>query len=1263
LIHPKTIVVLAVALVACAAASTSAAAAVYRNPILYADYSDPDVIRAGDRFYMVASTFHFSPGIPVLESRDLVHWRILGHAISRLDFDPAYDLPGPLEFTDATDRPRYDATPGHRYSSGVWAPSIRFHRGRFYIFFATPTEGVFMTSARKPQGPWEKPVKVISQAGLEDPCPFWDDDGKAYLVHARVGAGPLILRRMSADGRTVLDAGQVIVDEPQRLPVLEGPKLLKRNGYYYIFAPYGGVSEGPQAVLRSRNIYGPYDIRTVLSKGTTHVQAPHQGGHVETPSGQGWFIHFNSTGAYGRIVHLQPVRWEDDWPIMGEQVPGAPHGQPVVSHAMPDVGGTFDPVQPQTSDEFTEKALGVQWEWNHNPVDSRWSLRERPGYLRLKALPAANLVSARNTLTQVQHGRVSATTARLALDGMVDGQKAGLAMFGRQPSWIGVVQRAGERRLTFAAAGVEITGDVVARNPVLLRMHVADELVQYSYSLDDGKTFHRFGSPALMRFSWWKGARPALFTFNVDPRATPAGVADFDWIRVRTVPMDSSRIDRHALVTRHNPTLTQVDPASPLMVGNGNIAFTADITGLQTFQEQYSPLVPLMTQAQWAWHTFPNAQQFRYEDSLVALNVRGTTRRYPWLRDWSEAAKPHIAWLRENPHRFSLGRLALHLVSERGEPARFADLTKPRQTLDLWSGALLSRFEFEGHTVQVETRMHPDLDMLMVTLSAPRLAAGRLGVVLKFPGVAASLNPDPADWQRPDRHRTTVASQSARQLSLERQLDDTRYAVKASADQDVTFTPLAPHTFRITPSGATTSITVMVLFTPTPYESALPDAAVARAAVTAHWQRYWTQGGMVDFAGSTDPRARELERRVVLSQYLMALNGAGRLPPQEEGLFSNSWNGKFHLEMHPWHSAHFALWGRGELLERSMPWYLEHLPQARERARSYGVRGAWWPKMVGPEGRESPSTITPFIMWQQPHPIYLAELLYRAQPSRETLARYQALVFETAELLASFVHFDSGRGEYMLGPPVIPAQEVFPPRTTFNPAFELAYFRYGLMVAQAWRERLGLAREARWDRVLAKLAPLPQKEGLYLATESFPQLWEQARSAACSGGKTAEQCWNRDHPSFLGALGFLPGNGVDRETMRRTLRAVETDWDLRQTWGWDYPLTAMTAARLHEPDKAIDFLLYDAKNNQYGLAGMTPRVHLAEHAATLVPSTGAPDGPGYRRAAETYFPSNGGLLLAVALMAAGWDGESTSAPGFPKDGRWHVRTEGLQPLP
>ena len=514
------------ALLFCVAAS----AADYRNPILYSDYSDPDVIRVGDRYYMTASSFHFSPGLPLLESRDLVHWRLIGHALPRLSFDAKYDLPGPLGFSDGSERARFFAEMGHRYSAGVWAPAIRHHKGRFYIYFATPTEGVFMVSAKKPEGPWTAPVAVIAEPRLEDPCPFWDDDGQAYLVHSRVGAGPLILHRMSGDGTRVLDPGKVIVEDPKNLPVLEGPKLLKRNGWYYIFAPYGGVEKGPQAVMRSKDIYGPYEVRTVLAQGNTLVQAPHQGGYVETPKGEGWFAHFNSTGAYGRIVHLQPVRWVDDWPLMGEPIAGSSTtGQPVMTHAAPKVGKNWPSVAIQSSDEFTSGKLEVQWEWNHNPLDGKWSLSARPGFLRLEATQAGDFVAARNTLTQVLHGPATRITARVEISGMRDGQRAGLAILQVQPNWIGVVQTAGKRHITWSSAGAQVAGPVIEGDSLELRVNIASEIAKYEYSVDGGKTFQPLGEAAKLRFSWWKGARPALFSFNT---SDGGGQADFDWLRV-----------------------------------------------------------------------------------------------------------------------------------------------------------------------------------------------------------------------------------------------------------------------------------------------------------------------------------------------------------------------------------------------------------------------------------------------------------------------------------------------------------------------------------------------------------------------------------------------------------------------------------------------------------------------------------------------------------------------------------------------------------
>lgn len=720
-------------------------------------------------------------------------------------------------------------------------------------------------------------------------------------------------------------------------------------------------------------------------------------------------------------------------------------------------------------------------------------------------------------------------------------------------------------------------------------------------------------------------------------------------------------IDRHALVSRHNPSLEAVDPHAPLMVGNGEVAFTADITGLQTFPEQYADLAPLLTMAQWAWHSFPNPNGYTETSSLRMVPVPGRGQQpFAWMQQGLEArANPADAWLRENPHRFSLARVGLAIVDKEGRPARFSDLRNTRQTLDLWTGVLSSHFTYDGEAVAVETRVSND-GAILVALRSRLIAQGRLGISVRYPGVSQNLNPDPSDWDHPERHVTTVVSASPGRMLLARRLDDTTLASTLDA-AGASIKRVGPHSFAIAANGAD-QLDVSIGFDQRVRTKPSKPFDQARAEADARWRGYWTRGGVVDFSGSTDPRAGELERRVVLSQYLMAINGAGTLPPQEEGLFSNSWNGKFHLEMHPWHAAHFATWGRPALLEKSLDWYLGHLPAARQEAARHGIAGAWWPKMAGPEGRNSPSSISPFIMWQQPHPILMAELAYRAHPTAATLARYGSLVDDTAKLLASWPAWDAANDRFTLGPPIIPVQENHDPLATFNPAFELEYFRQGLITARAWRVRRGLLSEPLWDRVIAKLSPMTRRDGRYLAVENDPDLWTRAASDQCRG-HAVEDCPNRDHPSFLMSYGLIGSDRIDRETMRATLRAVERDWDLRQTWGWDYPMVAMTAARLGEPEDAVAWLFKDQKNNQWCVSGMTPRVHLESF---LSPSqyagAGGADGAGYRRAAETYFPSNGALLLAVGMMAAGWDGSAGTAPGFPKRG-WVVRSEGLLPLP
>lgn len=491
----------------------------YKNPILFADYSDPDVIRDGKDFYLVASTFHFVPGIPVLQSRDLVHWRIVAHVVARMNMSPAYDMVG-----------------GYRYGGGVWAPAVRFHNGLFYVYFPTPDEGIFVSTAPHMTGPWTEPVAVLPGPGLEDPCPFWDDDGQAYLVHSRKGAGPLILHRMSADGKHLLDDGRVIVQDPVHLKTLEGPKLYKRNGWYYIFAPMGGVSTGDQVVLRSRNIDGPYEVRHVLTQGTTTVNGPHQGGWVETPDGHSYFIHFQQRGAHGRIVWLEPMSWKDDWPTMGTTPPGAQVSQPVLSAPMPVLDRTDLTWHPQTSDDFSSATLSPMWEWNHNPDNTRWSLTERKGFLRLHPSAADQLLHARNTLTETMQDQSLQVTTSLDLTHMTDGDNAGLSVFDRSTSDIGVVQSGSARHLFTSLKDEQTPGPAVPTglDVLQLRAEVLGDTATYFYSLDQGKTFLPLGTPVKLAFSWWKGARPALFAYNT--LGPSKGFIDFDWLHYTRLP-------------------------------------------------------------------------------------------------------------------------------------------------------------------------------------------------------------------------------------------------------------------------------------------------------------------------------------------------------------------------------------------------------------------------------------------------------------------------------------------------------------------------------------------------------------------------------------------------------------------------------------------------------------------------------------------------------------------------------------------------------
>jgi len=687
---------------------------------------------------------------------------------------------------------------------------------------------------------------------------------------------------------------------------------------------------------------------------------------------------------------------------------------------------------------------------------------------------------------------------------------------------------------------------------------------------------------------------------------------------------DNPTIDRQALVTRHNVTLNRPDPLTPLSVGNGEFAFTADITGLQTFPEYHSKGMSLNTMSQWGWHSEPNPKNYTLADALNEYTVAG--RKIPYAAGGSSSGgySPAADWLRANPHRLHLGQIGLHMTKSDGSPVAIGDLTEITQTLDLWTGVLSSRFKVEGQPVNVSTVCHPTRDLLAVRIESPLLENQRLSVRLAFPYGSAEWG-QAAQWNLADRH-TTICRVGERQADLTRTLDADRYFVRAAWSPGGQIETLSQHEYEIRRQGGAT-LEFTIAFSPKEIAEPMPPFDEVRKASADNWQRFWMSGGAIDFSLCTDPRAPELERWVVLSQYLLAIQCAGSRPPQETGLTCNSWYGKSHLEMHWWHGVHFALWNRLELFERSLPWYQSILPLAENTAKSQGYGGARWPKMVGPDGRESPSSVGVFLIWQQPHPIYYAELCYRARPNRETLDRYRQIVFETAEFMASYATWDGANGRYVLGPAMIPAQESYgsDKARNLNPTFELAYWRWALDVAQSWRQRLGLERNPKWDDVIDHLSRPTIRDGVYTGIETPPYTIR------------------RDHPTMLAALGFVPaGPLIDRDLMKRTYDSILADWDWPSTWGWDYPMLAMTAARLGEPGAAVDALFLESPKNRYLANGHN-------YQAARLP---------------LYLPGNGGLLTAVAMMAAGWDGcPEGPAPGFPKDGKWNVRCEGLRRMP
>ena len=502
----------------------------YKNPIIYADYSDPDVIRVGNNFYLVASSFDQIPGLPILQSEDLVNWTIIGHALLR---QPPYNIYSKVQ-----------------HGNGVWAPSIRYHEGEFYIYYPDVEYGIYMVKAKIPSGPWSVPVLVQAGKGLEDPCPLWDTNGKAYLIHAYAGSRAgirnlLVLNRMNSKGTKVIDEGSIVYDGHKNDPDVEGPKLYKRNGYYYIFAPAGGVKTGWQIVLRSKNIYGPFERRVVMHQGTTSINGPHQGAWVETKSGESWFIHFQDRGAYGRVDLLEPMKWKDGWPVIGADSSGSGIGQPVLTYKMPNVGRTYPIKVPQTSDEFNNERLGLQWQWQANP-GATWLFTSGDGYLRLYAqvVPDSvrNLWGVPNILMQKFPAEEFTATVKFKFHPLLTEDKVGFVVMGASYAYLSLIKKEDGFYLCYSTClhadkGKPEKTEVISKlsdSTTYFRVKVSKgALCEFSFSTD-GVNFTNAGKPFTAVPGRWIGAKLGIFCTS-KVKSNDAGYANFDWFRIISV--------------------------------------------------------------------------------------------------------------------------------------------------------------------------------------------------------------------------------------------------------------------------------------------------------------------------------------------------------------------------------------------------------------------------------------------------------------------------------------------------------------------------------------------------------------------------------------------------------------------------------------------------------------------------------------------------------------------------------------------------------
>ena len=733
------------------------------------------------------------------------------------------------------------------------------------------------------------------------------------------------------------------------------------------------------------------------------------------------------------------------------------------------------------------------------------------------------------------------------------------------------------------------------------------------------------------------------------------GIGPFIWASLEmemlgyTTENITASIDREAVLFRNNPLITEADPLASLTVGNGHFATTVDVTGMQSYVEDYKNGIPLNAMSDWGWHSFPNKDNLTPEESEKSFDF-GHGHKEVYAVEYKKAEdgrhKMATEYFRVNPHRLNLGAVGLELKDANGRRVPLKDITDIHQQLDLWQGEITSSYKVYDQQVNVTTAGLPDRDAVAYRISTPLLKNHRAQVSIRLPYPTGKHADDASDWTKDASHQSRIVSQQGNTAVIEHRIDTTTYYINIRWEGQAQLQEVKTHTYQLATDAE--ALAFEVEYTPSLVrcDSIATNKPfrfdTAQKTTQKFWHKFWTQTAFVDFGLCTDPRAKELERRVVLSQYLTRINCANNMPPQETGLTYNTWFGRPHLEMTWWHAVDFALWNQPQVVAQMLRWYDDvAAPIAKKIAERQGFQGIRWMKMTDPWAGEAPSNTGSFLTWQQPHYIYLAEEMYRANPTAETLKQYAANVEATAEFMADFAKTGKLFGQTAM-------QECMTKDISYNHPFELAYFRYGLSVANQWRERMGKPRNKQWDDIISRLAPLPMtKDGIFTAglpkgkTQGLKTFDPFDGPSTAPTESFADKTRN-DHPACLGAFGLLPSSLVccDSIAAQKTLDWVMQNWNWLTTWGWDYGMTAMAAARIGDTETALKALLIDTQKNTYLKNG-----HNFQTADRL----------------RLYLPGNGALLTAIAMMCAGWDGNKEGLnPGFPKDGRWNVRWEGLR---